>query len=40
MKGMITILPGTDLTEPADQDWADMAWGQESTIEDDKDSEG
>lgn len=34
MKGMITILPGTDLTEPADPNWADIAWGSE--VEDDK----
>ena len=24
MKGMMTIAPGTDLTEPADPEWADM----------------
>ncbi len=30
MKGMITIAPGTDLTEPADPDWGDIAWGTES----------
>lgn len=28
MKGMITIMPGTDLTAPADPDWADIAWGK------------
>ena len=28
LKGTITILPGTDLTEPADPDWADIAWGE------------
>lgn len=33
MKGMITIMPGTDLTEPADPDWADIAWGKESEVE-------
>ena len=31
MKGMITIMPGTDLTEPADPDWAKIAWGDEKT---------
>jgi hypothetical protein len=36
MKGMITILPGTDLTEPADPEWADIAWGKESEIENNK----
>lgn len=30
LKGTITIMPGTDLTEPADADWADLAWGRES----------
>ncbi len=24
LKGLITVAPGTDLTEPADPDWADM----------------
>jgi hypothetical protein len=36
MKGMITILPGTDLTEPADPRWADIAWGEEGKVEDRK----
>ena len=27
MKGMITVPPDTDLTEPADPEWADIAWG-------------
>lgn len=27
MKGTITIAPGVDLTEPADPDWGDLAWG-------------
>ena len=27
MKGMITIAPGTDLTEPADPEWGQIAWG-------------
>jgi hypothetical protein len=26
MKGMVTIVPQTDLTAPADPDWADIAW--------------
>jgi hypothetical protein len=38
MKGMITILPGTDLTEPADPHWADIAWGKEGEVEDGKGS--
>ncbi|MEX0853950.1 MAG: hypothetical protein WD036_11810 [Bauldia sp.] len=29
MKGTVTIAPGTDLTAPADPDWADIAWGKE-----------
>jgi hypothetical protein len=29
MKGTITIAPGTDLTEPADPDWAKIAWGDD-----------
>lgn len=28
MKGMLTIAPGVDLTEPADPDWAEIAWGE------------
>jgi hypothetical protein len=33
MKGTITIMPETDLTEPADPDWADIAWGKQGEIE-------
>lgn len=29
LKGMITIAPGVDLTEPADPDWGRAAWGDE-----------
>lgn len=29
MKGTITIMPNTDLTEPADPDWAHIAWGKQ-----------
>lgn len=29
MKGTFTIVPGTDLTAPADPEWADIAWGPE-----------
>jgi hypothetical protein len=36
MKGMITIMPGTDLTEPADPNWADIAWGEEGVLVEDK----
>ena len=25
MRGLVTIAPGVDLTEPADPDWADIA---------------
>lgn len=28
LKGMITIAPGVDLTEPADPEWAEIAWGE------------
>jgi len=28
MKGTVTIAPGVDLTEPADPDWGDLAWGR------------
>jgi hypothetical protein len=35
MKGMITVAPGTDLTEPADPDWGDIAWGKEEAGKDD-----
>jgi hypothetical protein len=31
MKGLITIAPGTDLTEPADADWAEIAWGKDES---------
>ncbi|MCP4380706.1 MAG: hypothetical protein GY798_04675 [Hyphomicrobiales bacterium] len=31
LKGMTTIAPGTDLTAPADPDWADIALGPEKT---------
>ena len=31
MKGTVTIAPGTDLTAPADPDWADIAWGAEDS---------
>jgi hypothetical protein len=30
LKGTITITPGTDLTEPADPEWAEIAWGPKS----------
>lgn len=30
MAGTFTIAPGTDLTAPADVEWADMAWGKSS----------
>lgn len=36
MKGTVTIMPGVDLTEPADPDWADIAWGNESKPKDDE----
>lgn len=36
MKGMITIMPGTDLAEPADPDWADFAWGNRGGIVEDE----
>lgn len=38
MKGTFTIAPGTDLTEPADPDWADIAWGPEKKDEAGKDA--
>lgn len=28
LKGTVTIAPGTDLTEPADPDWGESAWGK------------
>jgi hypothetical protein len=36
MKGMITIMPGTDLTQPADPDWAKIAWGEDGEDEDEQ----
>jgi hypothetical protein len=27
MKGTVTVAPGVDLTEPADPEWGDLAWG-------------
>ena len=33
LKGMITVQPGVDLTEPADPDWGDIAWGDKSKDE-------
>lgn len=39
MKGMITIMPGTDLTEPADPDWADIAWRDQGSEEDKSEKE-
>ena len=30
LKGTVTVAPGTDLTEPADPDWGDLAWGTAS----------
>ena len=29
MKGTVVIPPGVDLTEPADPEWADIAWGDQ-----------
>ncbi len=34
LEGMITIMPGTDLTEPADPNWADIAWRDKIDDED------
>lgn len=34
MKGMITIMPGVDLTEPADPDWGRLAYGDEDHTDD------
>lgn len=36
MKGMITIRPGTDLTDPADPGWANIAWGREGEVDENK----
>lgn len=33
LKGMITIKPGVDLTEPADPEWGELAWGDEAKKE-------
>jgi hypothetical protein len=33
LKGTITIMPGTDLTEPADANWADLTWGEQTAGE-------
>ncbi len=30
MKGTVRIAPGVDLTEPADPEWGERAWGNES----------
>ena len=35
MKGMITISPGVDLTEPADPEWGKLAWGDALAAHDD-----
>jgi hypothetical protein len=32
MKGMVTLMPQTDLTKPADPDWADIAWGKQGKL--------
>lgn len=29
LKGTVTIAPGVDLTEPADPDWGEIAWGEQ-----------
>jgi hypothetical protein len=34
MKGTITIAPGVDLTEPADPEWGDIAWGKADEADD------
>jgi hypothetical protein len=39
MKGMVTIMPDADLTEPADPHWADIAWGKETKLAPGKDDE-
>jgi hypothetical protein len=28
MKATVTVAPGTDLTEPADPEWGEIAWGE------------
>jgi hypothetical protein len=30
MKGTVTIAPGVDLTEPADPEWGERAWGDQT----------
>jgi hypothetical protein len=30
MKGTVWIAPGTDLTQPADPDWGEVAYGNRS----------
>ena len=30
MKGTVTIAPGVDLTEPADPEWGETAWGKQA----------
>ncbi len=37
MKNTVTIMPGTDLTEPADPNWADIAWGDNGQAAENKD---
>jgi hypothetical protein len=32
MRGTVTIAPGTDLTEPADPEWGEIAWGERSEL--------
>jgi hypothetical protein len=39
MKGMVTVAPGTDLIEPADPDWGNIAWGNRDEMTDRKDEE-
>lgn len=36
---MITIMPGSDLTEPADPEWAKIAWGDEEKKQGDDDGQ-
>jgi hypothetical protein len=33
LKGMITLRPGVDVTEPADPDWGEIAWGDTANKE-------
>jgi len=30
MKGYITFVPGVDLTEPADPEWGERVWGDDT----------